>query len=98
MNWPMFRQVERRAIRLHQMMARLGVDVAQFARIRRGDAYAEARTRCLYCGTAEMCLRWLDGSGRQDRLPEFCPNLRDFETCMKAPKHREIDKEFCAKE
>ena len=84
MDWPMFRQVERRAIRLHQMMAHLGVDVVQFARLRRGDAYAEARTRCLNCGTAEKGLR----------LPEFCPNLRDFEKCMK-PLPREGEKEFC---
>lgn len=86
MDWPIFRHVERRAIRMHQMMTRLGVDVAQFARKRHGDAYTEARMRCLNCGTAEKCLRWLDGCSRQDRLPEFCPNLRDFETCMNTPK------------
>lgn len=85
MDWPMFRQVERRAIRLHQMMARLDVDAAKLARMRRGETYAEARTRCLNCGSAEKCLRWLNGYGRQDKLPEFCPNLRDFEKCMKAP-------------
>ena len=84
MDWPMFRQVERRAIRLHQMMARLDVDIAKFTRMRRGDAYAEARARCLNCRSAEKCLRWLDGYGRQDEWPEFCPNLRDFENCMNA--------------
>lgn len=99
MDWPMFRQVERQAIRLHQMMARLNVDAVKFARMRRGEAYTEARMRCLYCGTADKCLRWLDGYGRQDQLPEFCPNLPEFEKCRKAPPATADDNEderaFC---
>ena len=83
MHWPMFHRVERRARRIHEMMRRLGVDPGKLVRLRRGDAYAEARARCLSCGTSEKCLRWLDDPARGDRRPEFCPNLRLFEACKR---------------
>ena len=67
-SWPMFHRVERRAARMHEMMTRLRVDPGKLARLRRGDAYAEARARCLSCRMSETCLRWLDepGTGRRD--------------------------------
>lgn len=83
MPWPMFQQVERQAVRMHDMMRRLDVDAAKFVRLENGDAYAQARKRCLTCGTCDLCLRWLDGHGRQGRLPEFCPNLRTFQACKR---------------
>ena len=45
---------------MHEMMERLDVDSVTLARLRGGDAYAEARTRCLFCKTSDACLRWLD--------------------------------------
>jgi hypothetical protein len=76
----MTRRVERRATRMREMMERLDVDAAALARAQRGDAYAQARTRCLTCGTSEQCLRWLDGGGSpRERAPDFCLNLRVFE-------------------
>jgi hypothetical protein len=80
-SWPMFHRVERRAIRLHEMMTRLHVDPGKLARLRRGDAYAEARARCLSCRTSEQCLRWLGDPAEAEKRPEFCPNLRLFEAC-----------------
>jgi hypothetical protein len=80
MNWPMFERVERQAQRLHEMMEYLQVDPARLAR--QGDAYAEARTRCLFCTTSDECRRWLDGP-RQCARPEFCPNLPLFEACVR---------------
>jgi uncharacterized protein DUF6455 len=82
MDWPMFRRVENRARRMHEMIKRLGVDVGFLTRLRRGDAYAEARSRCLFCGTSDKCLRWLELSGEGKR-PEFCPNLTLFEACKR---------------
>jgi len=79
----MFRRVERRALRMHEMMKRLDVDPGKLARLRRGDAYAEARARCLSCGTSDKCLRWLDEPARGDSPPEFCPNLTLFEACKR---------------
>lgn len=60
MSWPMFHRVERRALRLHEMMERLDVDPGKLARLQRGDAYAEARATCLSCGTSDKYLRRLD--------------------------------------
>jgi hypothetical protein len=81
MDWPMYRRVERQAVRMHEMMDRLGVDQGAFARLRQGEVYAEARARCLFCGTTEKCLRWLEERDRPGAVPAFCPNLRLFETC-----------------
>jgi hypothetical protein len=83
MSWPMFRRVERRAVRMHEMMARLHVDPGKLARLRRGDAYAEARAGCLSCGMSERCLRWLDDPAAAGKRPEFCPNLTLFEACKR---------------
>jgi hypothetical protein len=77
----MFHRVERRAVRMHDMMARLRVDPGKLARVRRGDAYAEARARCLSCTTSEECLRWLANSAQPGKGPEFCPNVTLFEAC-----------------
>ena len=84
MDWPKFRRVERQARRLHEMMERLDVDPGAMARLRQGDAYAEARKRCLFCGTSDKCLRWLDDPEPANRKPDFCPNLSVFEACKRA--------------
>ena len=82
MDWPKFRRVERQARRLHEVMERLDVDPGALVRLRHGEAYAEARTRCLFCGTGGKCLRYLDGPRPANR-PEFCPNLSIFEACKR---------------
>lgn len=82
MTWPMFRRVERQASRMHEMMSRLDVDGAQLARLRGGNAYAEARALCLLCPDSATCLHWLD-SPQQAGRPEFCPSLPLFETCKR---------------
>ena len=84
MPWPMFQQVERQSVRMHQVMRRLDVDTVQFVRRDGGEAYARARKTCLSCSTCDLCLRWLDGASRQDRLPDFCPNLGVFLKCQRA--------------
>lgn len=86
MDWPMFRRVERQAVRMHEMMDRLDVDPAAFARLQHGDVYAEARSRCLTCGTSDKCLRWLEDRDRPNTSPDFCPNLQLFEA---SPKRRD---------
>lgn len=84
-DWPLYRRVERQARRMHEVMERLDVDVGALARLRQGDAYAEARTRCLFCGTSDRCLRWLDDPAQAGRRPQFCPNLALFEACARKP-------------
>jgi len=80
MHRAMRRTVERRATRMQQMMDRLHVDALAMVRLRNGDAYAEARSRCLLCTQSDECLRWLDKGGLST-WPDFCPNLELFNTC-----------------
>jgi hypothetical protein len=72
------RSVERQATRMLQMMRRLGVDPGALVRLRRGEAYSEARARCFGCVTTGECLRWLDGYALEGENPVFCPNLQLF--------------------
>jgi hypothetical protein len=72
------RSVERQAIRMHQMMDRLNVDPGALVRLRQGEAYTEARSKCLTCTASHKCLLWLDGSPRPDVSPDFCPVLDFF--------------------
>lgn len=78
-----FFRVERRARRMHDVMVRLDVDPVALVRMRGGDAYAEARGRCMFCGTSDKCLRWLDQADRSATRPDFCPNLSMFEACTR---------------
>jgi len=79
MRWWMTRRVERQATRMHEMMDRLNVDEAALARARQGEVYADARARCLTCGTSDKCLRWLDREPAPGEPPAFCPNMRLFQ-------------------
>lgn len=84
MDMPMVRRVERLAVRMQQMMDRVGADAATLARLRAGDAFLEARTACLHCGTSDRCLRWLDAAPRRTaERPHFCPNIGLFEACRR---------------
>ena len=76
----MSRTVERRATRMHQMMQRLQVDVLTLVRLRNGEAYEEARSRCVRCDDSCVCLLWLDKGGANPG-PDFCPNLEFFNAC-----------------
>lgn len=78
MRWWMTRRVERQATRMHEMMDRLDVDGAALARARRGELYAQARRRCVSCGTSDKCLRWLDEPSKSSKGADFCPNLSLF--------------------
>ncbi len=80
MRLAMTRTAERRATRMHQMMERLHVDVRSLIRLGNGDAYTEARWRCLRCEDSCVCLLWLDKGG-PDAKPDFCPNLEFFSAC-----------------
>ena len=83
MDWPMSRTVERQARRMVDVMERLDVDPLKLARERGGEAYAEARGKCLQCSRAQECLLWLDGRSPGGGQPAFCSNLRLFESCKR---------------
>ena len=79
MDWPMYRRVEHQAVRMHEMMDRLGVDPLAFTRLRHGEAYAEARARCLFCDHADACLLWLQSDAPPETARDLCPNFSLFE-------------------
>jgi hypothetical protein len=79
----MYRRVECQARRMHEMMARLEVDVVALARLHGGKAYLEARTQCLFCEKSGVCLRWLEQSPEHCGSPTFCPSFPLFQTCRK---------------
>ncbi len=82
------RAVERRAVRMRQMMDRLNVDLVALLRIKDGDAYAEARSKCLLCTQSSQCLRWLDRDSSEDTPPDFCPLFGLLSSCkLRAASH-----------
>ena len=84
MHWWMTRRAERQATHMHEVMERLNVDVAALARVREGQAYADARAGCLRCRNSARCLRWLNSQPPSREPPAFCPNRRAFATYRRA--------------
>jgi PAS domain S-box-containing protein len=68
-----------RLIRMHRVMARLGVEPAAVLRARDGLSYRQACSMCFSCGANEECLRWLDEKPDQDA--DFCPIAQFFKSC-----------------
>jgi len=89
MEWPLFCHVVNRAKRLNDMIDRLDVDPLKLVRLRRGEAYREARTTCLQCHTAHTCVAWHEWAPAGE-WPDFCPNLKLLEsvrrTSMRPPR------------
>jgi hypothetical protein len=79
----MYRRVERQARRLQDVMDRLDVDPVALARLDGGHAFMTARSLCLHCGTADLCLRWLEQAPVDGETADFCPNRRLFELCKR---------------
>jgi hypothetical protein len=79
-----------------QMMRRLGVNPGDLVRERQGDAYTEARARCLACVTIGECLSWLDGYISEDEHPGFCPNVELFRSLKgKSPRAPQLEEADC---
>jgi hypothetical protein len=82
---PMLKRVFRQAELMDRMMERVGVDLAKAARLDRGAAWYEARTRCIACCCERQCLNWLEHSQAQAPAepPEFCHNTEFFRSCRR---------------
>ena len=83
MTGPMVTQVERRARRMNDMIKALDVDEIALMRRNRGEAYAQARTKCLNCVCPGECLAWLDAGGEKREAPWYCPNRDVFANCRR---------------
>jgi hypothetical protein len=85
---PMLNRIFRQAELMDRMMERVGVDPATAARLDKGMALYEARTRCIACCSERKCLDWLGrppAEGCSDP-PEFCHNAEFFRSCRQATR------------
>ena len=73
----MFGRVVWRSRNMFEMMDRLGIDAAAFARF---DAdFNSAHRACQLCPADDVCHEWLmRGSKSLKRAPAFCPNAERF--------------------
>lgn len=80
---PMLNRVFRQAWLMDQMMERLGIAPALAARVDRGVARYEARTKCISCRNDRLCLAWVGRSEGKAPLnpPGFCQNADFFRRC-----------------
>jgi hypothetical protein len=79
-SWPQLTRVLNQAAQMDCMMAALGVNPARAARIDRGMAFYEARTRCIACSEDNRCRGWLArlGEEKAPAPPGFCANAEFF--------------------
>lgn len=88
---PMLAHILSRAELMDRMIERLGVNPAAAARVDRGMAWYEARTRCIACRTERECRSWLERSPESAGEPDFCPNAEFFRSCLsQILRHRGI--------
>ena len=85
-SWPQLTKVLNQAEQMDRMMDALGVNPARAARIDRGTAFYEARTRCIACTADQSCRAWLAKleGGKASAPPVFCANA-DFFRVAKQP-------------
>jgi hypothetical protein len=81
----MLRRVFRQVALMDNMMERVGVDPGAAARDSGGEAWYEARTRCIACCSGKQCRDWLASppEGQPAEPPEFCHNADFLERCRK---------------
>lgn len=78
---PMLDRVFRQAELMDRVMAHVGVNPAVAARVDKGVAFYEARTKCISCCHERECRNWLQSGTREPRPAHFCPNAAFLRTC-----------------
>ena len=80
---PMLKRVLKQAELMDRMMEHLGVNAATAARLDKGTAFYEARTRCIACHSERQCQDWLRRPPVEPSMepPEFCHNSAFFRRC-----------------
>jgi hypothetical protein len=77
---PMMQRVLQQAETMDRMMQCVGVEPVRAARIDRGMAWYEARSRCIACIHDRRCRDWIAAhqGTSQPMLPTFCRNAEFF--------------------
>lgn len=70
---------DQRAGLMHQMMARLGVDVERAAFVALGTQLSSAARTCAFCRHVSECRAWLENGASDEAWRKFCPNAGRFE-------------------
>lgn len=78
---PMLSRIFRQAELMDRVMERLGIDPSVAARLDKGMAWYEARTKCIACCSDRRCRSWLDRSDVSHGAPQFCANVEFFRRC-----------------
>jgi len=80
-SWPIFKRVFRQAELMDRMMERAGVNPVVAARLDKGMAWYEARTKCLDCRDGYQCRKWLERLDAPPMPPDFCPIAQFLRHC-----------------
>lgn len=80
-SWPMYHRVWRRAELLDRMIDVLALDPLKAVSLDGGQAYFDARTRCLACFRAPECREMIELEPRRAGPPAFCLNEAYFSRC-----------------
>lgn len=77
---PMMQRVLRTAKLMDRMMQCVGVEPARAARLDKGMAWFEARSRCIACVHEQRCRDWIAGrtGTTASAPPAFCQNAEFF--------------------
>src|SRR5262245_11727400 len=87
---PMLERIVRHAELMDSIMERLGIDPAVAARLDRGMAWYEARTRCLACCDERQCRHWLEQADPAPTAPpRSCANVEFFRRCRVSRSNRD---------
>ena len=78
---PMFDRIFRQAELMDRMVERVGVNPVTAARVDKGMAWYEARTKCIACCSEWQCRDWQARSEACSEVPEFCHNAEFFRCC-----------------
>ena len=80
----MLDRVFRQADLMDRVIESVGVNPAVAARVDRGVAFYEARTRCISCCFEQECRKWLEQPPVERSHPaEFCPNAEFLRCCAR---------------
>lgn len=85
---PMMQRVLRAAELMDRMMQCVGVEPARAARLDKGMAWFEARSRCIACVHEQRCRDWIAGRDGTtvSAPPAFCQNAQFFHLGLTADR------------